>query len=881
MLFGLVSHADVTFDANSGIIEDGPLRLELLHFAPGWSATFQGRKGRVDPASLHQSDVWNGYFPVAGGIFNVSRKNSKTAEDVEIVLELKSEQPIPTQELSLTVILPFASYRGRNIAIDGQIISLPSLLHGGSLLRKTAKIVEIPQHDKVCCLKGNWTLSVQQLASGDGYFHIRLLFPLESQSGLNHRLSLAISHRPFRQGESLRPLPAPERCYKADGIYSEIEWSPIPVLPGSALDLSQLLDAPAGKHGRVVAKGEFFEFEHLPGIRQRFWGTNICSEAAMPPHYEADLLADTLAACGYNAVRLHHFDMRLSAPGSDRITDEAAFDRMCYLMNALRRRGIYYTIDLFTQRRLTVDMSKKKSREIIAGTKLLLPVNTEFDANMRNFARDLFNRVNPYSGLALKDDPALLPFNIINENPLPNNASFFPQYLKPYEAELLQKHPGVSNLSAVEKRRELGWFMLNRQIEYYQSMRNFLHSIGVCQATSDLSMGNHVQLIMPRSALGFVDNHSYHALYEFDAHGRVAQAQHSPGVAGFGYPLLTGATRILGKPFVVGEAQICAVNPFRMQYAPVVAGFGLLQGWSGIMHYAFSHNAGRIKEAQGVDRLNYGSDPLMLMGDRFGALAFLRTETVPKVPEVPYVVTPDYIKQIASPTGGRTYPAAYWRLGTTVRIGSLLVDHPVPELAKSPFIVVPAEMAVPEWLQGRRVVLDSTDLSAVLRRLIPDNNGLIKYEVGRMFCLSADGAEALLVEGAEKKEVKGNYLELKSDGVPAVLTAAALDGMKLSESKRILLLYLTDLKNSGTVIHNESVLVDRGSLPLLVQCSSAKVTISASKIGKIQVYALKYNGERCFEIPVKIIENGKHEFTVQSVTAPDVYYAYEIVAEQL
>ena len=64
-------------------------------------------------------------------------------------------------------------------------------------------------------------------------------------------------------------------------ISRSAEWVPLhdttDIASGSALDFSKLgwVDAPAGKHGRVVAKGAHFEFEGKPGVPQRFYGCNL------------------------------------------------------------------------------------------------------------------------------------------------------------------------------------------------------------------------------------------------------------------------------------------------------------------------------------------------------------------------------------------------------------------------------------------------------------------------------------------------------------------------------------------------------------------------------------------------------------------------------
>lgn len=62
---------------------------------------------------------------------------------------------------------------------------------------------------------------------------------------------------------------------------NDVVWTPFAIEPdiepGSALDFSAFAakNAPCGVHGRVVARGDHFEFEDKPGEPVRFWGVNI------------------------------------------------------------------------------------------------------------------------------------------------------------------------------------------------------------------------------------------------------------------------------------------------------------------------------------------------------------------------------------------------------------------------------------------------------------------------------------------------------------------------------------------------------------------------------------------------------------------------------
>ena len=137
------------------------------------------------------------------------------------------------------------------------------------------------------------------------------------------------------------------------------EWipldSPRTVQPGSPLDFSGMLDAPAGKYGRItVAPDGHFSFEKAPEKRIRFVGVNLCNKAQFLSHADSDALAERLARLGYNAIRLHHHDnwlVKKDAPDSLTL-DMEMLDRLEYLFAACRKRGIYVTTDVFVSRKL-------------------------------------------------------------------------------------------------------------------------------------------------------------------------------------------------------------------------------------------------------------------------------------------------------------------------------------------------------------------------------------------------------------------------------------------------------------------------------------------------------------------------------------------------
>src|SRR5574340_983600 len=123
---------------------------------------------------------------------------------------------------------------------------------------------------------------------------------------------------------------------------------------GSVVDLSFLLDAPAGKGGFLrVRNGHLAKPD---GTRIRLWGVNITEVAPGSVHFplkeDAAFWAATLARFGVNCVRLHFVDLEapkgIIAAGRDdtREFDAEQLDRLEFFIAELKKRGIYSNLNL-------------------------------------------------------------------------------------------------------------------------------------------------------------------------------------------------------------------------------------------------------------------------------------------------------------------------------------------------------------------------------------------------------------------------------------------------------------------------------------------------------------------------------------------------------
>lgn len=202
--------------------------------------------------------------------------------------------------------------------------------------------------------------------------------------------------------------------------------------PGTANDVSWLNEAPAGKNGFVVVKNGRF-IESNTGKRLRFLGTNMGAAAAFPQKVDADKIAARLAKMGINIVRFHHLQNdwdreggMIWKQGREHVEfDPRQVDRLDYFIFALKKRGIYSNINLSTTRKYQPEQGFPQSvlelNNMGGGFSFCKKVD-KFNRRMielqKDYARQLLDRVNPYTKLKYKDDPAIAVIEINNENSL-------------------------------------------------------------------------------------------------------------------------------------------------------------------------------------------------------------------------------------------------------------------------------------------------------------------------------------------------------------------------------------------------------------------------------------------------------------------------------
>ena len=197
------------------------------------------------------------------------------------------------------------------------------------------------------------------------------------------------------------------------------------------LDFSHLLDAPAGKHGFLQIKDDHFYFED--GTRARFLGFNIAARSNTPSHELAEKLADHFASMGVNIIRMHAADAPIGqeectwssckeAPllkyseGSSIEFNPEGLDRFDYLAAKLKEKGIYLHFDLLIARQFLAGDGLEYPGDMVPCIKCFPMFNQRLIDLQRDYAKKFLCHVNPYTGLAYKDDPAVAVVQMNNED---------------------------------------------------------------------------------------------------------------------------------------------------------------------------------------------------------------------------------------------------------------------------------------------------------------------------------------------------------------------------------------------------------------------------------------------------------------------------------
>jgi hypothetical protein len=214
------------------------------------------------------------------------------------------------------------------------------------------------------------------------------------------------------------------------------------IQPGRAraLDLRYLNERVAGEHGFIKISPDGNSFVRGDGAPVRFWPINEFAFDLTGPALQNH--ARFLAGMGVNMCRYH---VCLNAKGKETLLfdfDMGTMRKIWEFVATMKKEGIYSTISPFWPHNYMLGGWvpagwNLKGYEGVTDMWGLFYFSDTLRAAYRNWTRALYTLTNPYTGIALKDDPAVAIIQIMNEDGV-----FWwsmDEYMKPRLKELIVK----------------------------------------------------------------------------------------------------------------------------------------------------------------------------------------------------------------------------------------------------------------------------------------------------------------------------------------------------------------------------------------------------------------------------------------------------------
>jgi hypothetical protein len=389
---------------------------------------------------------------------------------------------------------------------------------------------------------------------------------------------------------------------------------------GTPLNLSFLNRHSAGYHGFVTVQNGHFVFQD--GTRARFWGTDIIGPSVFMSHAQAREVARNLDRLGVNLVRLHQMDAAWAHPNifnptvnNTQTFSNKSLNRLDYLIYQLKKHGIYVYVDFLVYRTFRSGDQVVDYQKIENGAKGLAQFDPRIIALNEKYARMLLNQINPYTGLALKDDPVLVGSEVVNESSIFTGFSprTYPSYYQKELQQLYVQHGGqgqltqfdynwnTDELQAIHHRHHAAQSIsILESIEgkAYQSMKQTLASIHSHELLAGSNMGLHViPEIWENSKMDFMDVHAYwdHP-HVWEIHNDWSHIDLAPidNTSQLLNPLNPASLirqlsdwKVQGKPLIVTEWNDCFPNQYRIEGPLIMAAYGSLQDWDGMLQFDY------------------------------------------------------------------------------------------------------------------------------------------------------------------------------------------------------------------------------------------------------------------------------------------------------
>ncbi len=695
--------------------------------------------------------------------------------------------------------------------------------------------------------------------------------------------------------------------------------SPFPVdweqIPSGPLNLSFLLDKPAGDKGSLQCRDGHF---YTPsGKRFRIWGVNLTAGACYPEKREAPEVARLLASLGINAVRFHFLDSNWGGDRSvfrtdtntTRVLNPVQLDRLDYFVSELKQQGIYSNFNL------NVGRTYREGDGVPYYNHLgMAKAATLFDGRLirlqKEYAMQLLTHINPYTGNAYRNEPALAFLEIVNENSLveawfggrllgtQNSArtgtwSDIPEY---YAEELTRQYNQWLKSSLPEKhleavRKGIGLkegepvprlrpgemqeadslrfyaearFIMETERAFYTGMYRYLKdSVGVSQWVAGNSDHNHYKsgyaLLSSLAKLDFVDGHVYwqHPKNFTDPKTgkRGFTIENTPMVNDPGWSTVAQLSRtaVEGKPYTVSETNHPYPNEYASEGIPILAAYALLQDWDGIWFYTFEHDDPTGWKNKVPGHFDMLHDPVKIANLAACAPMFHRGDILS-----------------ARSTIFRSYGEKELMEG----IRKDVAPKPFFTPGFPPNTPLISKTRIRSFSGGKNSFPEPGAPGTIV-----SETEQLKWDVtgGKgLVTVNSEHAQAMIGYSSGMSVLETDHLRADLETPFASLVLTSLDGKSIGKSRKMLLAATsTSIMNGAEWNRERTSLVQWGSLPFVIEPVKGMIRLTIPEgLGQVLVTPLDGAGQPAGATPSPRYHSGSWEITIGKV--PTVWYLIEV-----
>lgn len=649
------------------------------------------------------------------------------------------------------------------------------------------------------------------------------------------------------------------------------EWVPVrdvslEVRAGSPLDFSPFLPNGVIDAGHRLVAGEEGRLAYATSPEKP--ARMLCASLAwspasggFPDHDDADRYARQLALHGYNIARLHFTDASLMVNRQkDFDFDPETLDRIHYLLAALKRNGIYWIIDGLSSSRGAYGGHDDRW-EANGDLKLRLHLDDEAFRHWKTLQERFLAKVNPYTGIAPIRDDALALVILANENGIefdsvvherPGKPHYDEALVAPFNHWLARRYGSTDRLEQAwgglgaderleagtvklpgdryadgQRMRDLQAFFIETEQASVVRMSSLLRGLGYRGLISSYNNWPTVQTGLSRRDLEAVTMNTYHDWVGGYAPGS-ALLQVSSIADSANYMRMIAAARWLGKPFVVSEYDHLFWNRYRYEAGLVMPAYAALQGWDVLCR----HGHGPIVLAYGEPyphkraMLPYAIalDPVARAGETLAALLYRRGDVAQSGIAVPFTVRGE--ADLTQDMQARE-PERLTDLALVTGIGLMRAEHIDDEIAVTQPRARDAEGVLAALRDSGSLSRDNrTDLASGLYQ--SDTGQILLDRRAGQLRVSTPATEAAAFSSLREPVDLGILRIEQADG-NGLVGLSALDGQaSLVQSRRLLLIFATDARNSGMVFRDseERIIEDFGSLPVLIRKGNVDLALS-------------------------------------------------------